>query len=125
MDEFEIAVLETAMDCAKAQHALDCGTPAQQMLKKATDDMASACAALAAENEGDWVVPEPAPEFTLRRFHNGFRILLNIDKPEFIAAGGSELEWPAFRDNPHRAFICAPDTIAAGLWKIIIEGTKP
>lgn len=64
-------------------------------------------------------------EFTLRRFHNGLRILMEIDKPEFIAAGGGELEWPAFRDDPHRGFIGVRDDVAAKLWKIIIEGTKP
>lgn len=126
MDAYEIAVIEAGMDCAKAQHALDCGTPTQPMLKKATADLLSACADLAAENEGDWRAPEPAREFTLPRFHNGLRVLLNIDMDEFITAvfgkdygefGDDETaEWRAFIKNPHRWFIAADDGQAEKLW---------
>lgn len=126
MDAYEIAVIEDAMECAKAQHALDCGTPAQPMLKKATANMLSACADLAAENDGDWSAPEPTPDWTLRRFHNALRVLLNIDMAEFIEAvfekdygefGDEEKDvWKAFKTNRHMWFIRAPDAYADKLW---------
>lgn len=65
------------------------------------------------------------PDFTLRRFRNGLCSLRFIDMPEFVEAGGDAADWPAFRDNPHMGFVRAPDEVAEGLWKIIIEGTTP
>ena len=55
----------------------------------------------------------------LREFHNALRIMLNIDKVDFCLAGGTDDQWPAFRDNPHMWFISASDEQAAGLWTII------
>ena len=127
MDKYEIAVIDTAMEFALADHALSCGTPAQAMKKKAEADLLDACGNLAAENEGEWRTErEPAPEFTLRRFHNGLRLLMNIDMAEFIEAvfgkdygefGEHETaEWKAFRANPHRWFIAADDDQATKIW---------
>lgn len=50
------------------------------------------------------------------RFHNGLRVLLNIDATEF--PGRSE-DWANFRDNPWRYFITCGDDIALVLWEII------
>ncbi len=50
------------------------------------------------------------------RFHNGMRILLNIDASEFP---GPEEDWPEFRDNPHRYFITCGDETASALWVLI------
>jgi hypothetical protein len=51
-----------------------------------------------------------------RRFHNGLRVLLNIDKSEFP---GPDKDWPSFRGSPHRYFITCPDEVALALWRII------
>jgi hypothetical protein len=51
-----------------------------------------------------------------RRFHNGLRVLLNIDQSEFP---GPAEDWPSFRDGPHRYFITCPDEVALALWRII------
>jgi hypothetical protein len=50
------------------------------------------------------------------KFHNGLRVLLNIDAVEFP---GPAEDWPEFRDNPWRYFIRAEDEVARALWKII------
>lgn len=71
-------------------------------------------------------------------FHNGLRVLLNIDYPEFeqaVHAGQADLpaslrddpaeQWPAFRDNPHRWFIRAPTAQALQIWTIVKERGSP
>ena len=50
------------------------------------------------------------------QFHNGLRVLLNIDAAEFP---GPETDWPRFRDNPWRYFISADDDTAWRLWMIV------
>lgn len=55
------------------------------------------------------------------RFHNGLRILLNIDAAEFP---GPTEDWSRFRDSPHRYFIECSDDVAAGLWQIIAKRTQ-
>lgn len=50
------------------------------------------------------------------QFHNGLRVLLNIDATEF---SGPEADWPSFRDNPWRYFISADDDVAWRLWLIV------
>jgi hypothetical protein len=65
---------------------------------------------------------------TLREFHNGLRILLNIDSPEFYAAIDPEQkqprgllvdEWLKFSNDPYKWFIRAGDAQVDGLWTII------
>lgn len=60
---------------------------------------------------------------TLRQFHNGLRILLNIDCHELVAAGvirpGDDGAWIKFREDPFRWMIRAPDPAAEALWAII------
>jgi len=66
----------------------------------------------------------------MREFHNGLRVLLNIDKGEFDAAlhavGSAALlgeqEWPRFRSNPHMWFIRANDTLALGMIAMFTVG---
>ena len=71
---------------------------------------------------------------TLREFHNGLRVLLNIDAYEFMPAvypqgtddqGAAFADWEAFRDNPHRWFIQAPDAKAQAIWKIVEGRLSP
>jgi hypothetical protein len=50
------------------------------------------------------------------RFHNGLRILLNIDSGEFP---GPDVDWNRFRDSPWRYFISCNEEIARALWAII------
>ncbi len=50
------------------------------------------------------------------RFHNGMRVLLNIDAAEFP---GPVEDWASFRDNPWRYFIGCNDHVAHALWEII------
>jgi hypothetical protein len=56
---------------------------------------------------------------TLREFHNGLRVLLNIDEWEFVEAGIPREEWAEFRDSPHWWFICTSDANASRLWTIV------
>jgi hypothetical protein len=51
-----------------------------------------------------------------RRFHNGLRILMNIDFADFP---GPHADWPIFLDHPWRYFISCPDPIARALWAVI------
>lgn len=66
------------------------------------------------------------------QFHNGLRVLCNIDYPEFsnaVTDGQSHIPaplrddpqecWPRFRDNPWRWFIRAPDCQSEAIWKIV------
>lgn len=56
---------------------------------------------------------------TFREFHNGLRVLANIDRDEFVAKGLPDADWPSFRDDPWRYFIRASDVMAEGLFEII------
>ena len=62
---------------------------------------------------------------TLREFHNGLRILTNIDLYELVEAGiieaDDEAEWKAFRDNPHRWLILADDEQSEKLWALMVK----
>lgn len=65
---------------------------------------------------------------TLREFHNGLRLLLNIDMFELEEAGvieaGDRRDWRRFRKDPFRWFITAPDAIADRLWALMEKRTK-
>jgi len=59
----------------------------------------------------------------LRSFHNGLRVLLNIDRPELEQAGvlpaGDHNAWGEFRRDPFRWLIRADDARAAKLWALV------
>lgn len=56
-------------------------------------------------------------------FHNGLRVLLNIDRHELEAAGiidrADHNAWGTFHRDPFRWFIRASDEQAERLWRII------
>jgi len=65
---------------------------------------------------------------TRDEFHNGMRILMNIDKYEFVdALKGARREpwdmpdrhWPRFRTEPWVWFIQASDADADAVWAIV------
>ncbi len=60
---------------------------------------------------------------TLREFHHGLRVLLNIDRHELDAAGvirrGDHNAWGTFRRDPYRFLIRADDATAERLWEIM------
>lgn len=60
---------------------------------------------------------------SLALFHNGMRILLNLERHDLIDAGVIQPEdaaaWRRFSDNPHRWFIVASDEQARRLWDVI------
>jgi len=67
-------------------------------------------------------------KMTLREFHNGLRILINIDRWELEEAGivktygeiaRREATWESFKKDPYRFFITASDAQAICLWSII------
>ncbi len=62
---------------------------------------------------------------TFAEFHNGLRILLNIDRDELEAAGviqhGDRRAWGEFRTDPFRWFIRASDERADKLWTLMKE----
>lgn len=65
---------------------------------------------------------------TLREFHNGLRILLNIDMHELVEAEvikETDLnDWYMFRADPFRWFIKAPDAVADKLWGVMGKRMK-
>ena len=61
---------------------------------------------------------------TFEEFHNGLRILLNIDQDEF-EAGVDDSSWPVFRNDPHRWFIQASDKAAQRLWALMQARMRP
>lgn len=65
---------------------------------------------------------------TRAEFHNGLRILLNIDRHELEAAHvikvGDVNAWGEFRRDPFRWFIRADDSQLPKLWAIIERRTK-
>ena len=60
---------------------------------------------------------------TLREFHNGLRILLNLDRDVLEAAGvlkhADHNAWGTFKRDPFRWFIRASDTQADRLWALM------
>lgn len=60
---------------------------------------------------------------SLALFHNGMRILLNLERRDLIDAGVIQPDdaqaWRRFSDNPHRWFIVASDEQARRLWDVI------
>lgn len=56
-------------------------------------------------------------------FHNGLRILMNIDRDELVTAGiiphADRNKWGEFRRDPFRWLIRADDKSAAKLWAIV------
>lgn len=56
---------------------------------------------------------------TLREFHNGIRVLFNIDMDEATAAGVEPHQWPMFRDDPVRFFLRADDETAEKLFAVV------
>lgn len=59
----------------------------------------------------------------LREFHNGLRILLNIDRHELVDGGviqdGDDNAWSEFQRDPFRWMIRASDQVAGRLWKLM------
>ncbi|EHK57667.1 hypothetical protein [Allomesorhizobium alhagi] len=65
---------------------------------------------------------------TPHRFHNGLRILLNLDRIELVDAGvlrrGDHAAWETFCGDPYRFFIRVDDAKREALWKLI-EARQP
>ena len=59
MNEFEQAVIETALDAFGMEYALGLGNPAQTLLKEAQRKHACACSDLLYECEGRWQLSVP------------------------------------------------------------------
>lgn len=59
----------------------------------------------------------------MRQFHNGLRVLLNLDRDELVQAGviapGDDDAWYEFAGCPFRWFIRAPDEKAGRLWQLM------
>ncbi|KKK78214.1 hypothetical protein LCGC14_2845800 [marine sediment metagenome] len=66
---------------------------------------------------------------TLREFHNGLRILLNLDLDELATAGAMEHRdfdtYAEFRTDPFRWFIRASDQRAEAVWSLMQERREP
>ena len=67
---------------------------------------------------------------TFDEFHNGLRMLCNIDYDEMERAGvfnatTREAEWSLFMRNPHRWFIIASDDKAKRVWELMRKRMKP
>lgn len=64
---------------------------------------------------------------TLAEFHNGLRILTNIDFWALVKAGvltddaDGDAEWTEFRNNPWKWMIYADDDEQAKLWALMVE----
>jgi hypothetical protein len=58
-----------------------------------------------------------------RDFHNGLRLLLNIDRHELVREGVIQADdhnsWGEFRRDPFRYFIRVDDEKAARIWAIM------
>lgn len=61
----------------------------------------------------------------LRDFHNGIRVLFNIDAHDFTEAGLEMRHWPTFRDDPVGFFLRADDETADKLFAIVEKRTRP
>lgn len=67
---------------------------------------------------------------SFHEFHNGIRILLNIDKWELDEAGvdlpmTGKRSWQEFRDDPWRFFICCDTPTAMKIWSIVERRQQP
>lgn len=66
---------------------------------------------------------------TKREFHNGLRVLLNLDRDELIKGGvlkpNDHNGWGEFRRDPYRWFVRAPDAEADKIWKLVEKRIKP
>lgn len=64
----------------------------------------------------------------IREFHNGLRVLLNIDRHELESAGiiktNDHNAWGEFRRDPFRWFIRADDERAKKLWALMERRMK-
>lgn len=73
--------------------------------------------------------PHRGGRMSFAEFHNGLRILLNIDRPELEAAGVIKVNdhnaWGTFTRDPFRWFIRADDETAAKLWAIVQRKQRP
>jgi hypothetical protein len=64
---------------------------------------------------------------TLAEFHNGLRILTNIDFHDMVTGGvliddaDGDAEWEKFRDNPWEWMIRADDDEAQKLWMLMVK----
>ena len=60
---------------------------------------------------------------TLREFHHGLRILLNLDRDVLVDAAvlqDNDLEgWQGFRGDPFRWLLFADDQTADALWELM------
>lgn len=76
------------------------------------------------------IVAAPARSgMTLAEFHNGLRILLNLDRHVLVQAGvlphGDHNAWGTFTRDPYRFFIRADDATAEKLWTLMQTRMKP
>lgn len=62
-------------------------------------------------------------DFTLPRFHNALRIMLNIDHDKIVGAGieMDDAEWKTFQASPWKWFIRQDATTANKFWQLMIE----
>lgn len=64
---------------------------------------------------------------TLAEFHNGLRILTNLEFTDLVNAGvltddaDGDSEWEAFRFNPWKWMIHADDDQAKKLWELMVK----
>ncbi len=60
---------------------------------------------------------------TFEQFHNGLRILLNLDLDQLVAFGvipsGDFAAWQAFTVDPFRWLVCADDDHGRRLWALM------
>lgn len=60
---------------------------------------------------------------TFAQFHNGLRILLNIDRHDLVERGiikaNDNNAWGEFRRDPFRWFVKAPDAKAKAIWALV------
>lgn len=68
----------------------------------------------------------------LAEFHNGLRILINLDLADLQEQGlftepreGAAEKWTPFRDNPWRYFIKCDDETASKIWAAMQKRLRP
>ncbi len=61
---------------------------------------------------------------TFEEFHNGIRVLFNIDKGKFHTSCGHSALWCKFTNDPIHYFLRCNDDEAKALFSIIIEKNK-
>jgi hypothetical protein len=66
---------------------------------------------------------------TFDEFHNGIRILLNLDMSHLVVGGviapDDHTAWAEFRSNPHLYFIRSGDERAGRLWALMQQRMTP